>query len=1008
MAFDFWIARTHWYHQLCVTRLFSILILCVQLTTHAMAYDVGSAEAILAEAIETNRPLTRAETLSLLVGEKSFGPALLLKALASSDVNTRKVAALQIGELRPEALNPEIIALLVSTTRDTDPGIAKQAMASIIRIGRSAPDNLLSLIRNTVPLRDLDITPSDLAITGLYYGGEVKLDELVSAYVDAMRNEAKTKKNLKRPHDRESVEPGSSDYFARALSALLPRSPVVNHDLILRLLHSADPRLRQVAYDAAGAVKIDDEKLILQLASVVRDGPDDIDRSRAARALASQGPAGRAALFNLVNLKNPAARGAVIGALLKGADCSSPLLAFALADAHDDVRQAGLSAMLDSRSDGTFRCLATFVTDHRIKWELRSKLLYRIFSEQNLSNRTDRSTDDFDNLFQILRPVLSNRHSDLYVDAWYMLETIVTERRALPDLAYLQSAILDRMFTLKALSDEKLELIEVSVPSDLFAQQWRRLAASKTGTSRLAIYRIAASRGLAVDEAIALFVDVLSGKTDGLGADDARRFGYGYMGGAIRGLLAAGERGRAVIRGFLRGENGVWVPSSDALSVLAEAMNGDELRPFFTSSDKTVLQTLLRVKSPDFWKGLSKEDGETLVANFLKRSDPYLRGQTATLLVKLKSCVPLEFTTETLERLLLDDAEWPRDAALKVLGQLRPGSVSALDHVLSGPQADRVARPGLAAAVQSLGSEGKPLLPKLVALQKRFPRSRPLIEALGKLANDDPGVISILEQQLISDDEGVRTSALKALSARGFSSSSSATYLAALIEEKTVAQVDAYLDEVLAQIRPRPVPTSGRAEAFPEFPWPPPPWSFKEIVPKELVGADRSDLGQVLERLTTAIRAANRDYDYGLFGVPGGFVLLARLERIQPDGTPFAGRDRWNANPIPAKSLEDWLVGLFFSPPGYYRVVAFAVTNEEPIETAPGSELPRVAEGAKTLPDNVAKLPFADRNVYALIYTFQRYDGAKMVLNYEGSPSGRGHLDASGIWHALEKRPSSN
>ena len=99
---------------------------------------------------------------------------------------------------------------------------------------------------------------------------------------------------------------------------------------------------------------------------------------------------------------------------------------------------------------------------------------------------------------------------------------------------------------------------------------------------------------------------------------------------------------------------------------------------------------------------------------------------------------------------------------------------------------------------------------------------------------------------------------------------------------------------------------------------------------------------------------------------------------------------------------------LFLSPPGYFRLIAFAVTNEEPLDADLKAELPSVASGGKTLPDSIARLPFADRAVYALIYTFHRYDGAKMVLNYDGSPSGLTHLMASGIWNALQARPPLN
>jgi hypothetical protein len=262
----------------------------------------------------------------------------------------------------------------------------------------------------------------------------------------------------------------------------------------------------------------------------------------------------------------------------------------------------------------------------------------------------------------------------------------------------------------------------------------------------------------------------------------------------------------------------------------------------------------------------------------------------------------------------------------------------------------------------------------------------------------------MMEDFLFSERDDLREAAVEALSAQHFFSSSSQCYLAALIEQRIGNYLDAYLGKVLEEIRPDfgAHGESGRVHSLPQFPWPPPSWSFKELVPKTLVGQDDSSLGQVSDRLAAAIRIASPDYDYGFFGIPNGFLMLARLERINPDGSPYPGRLRWNSSPIPPNSLSEYLVNLFFSPPGYFRVVALAVTGEEPTKTQPDAKLPSPSEGAKTLPEEIAKLPFGGHQVFALVYTFQRYDGGRMALNYESSPSGLTHLVASGIWGALQ------
>jgi hypothetical protein len=129
----------------------------------------------------------------------------------------------------------------------------------------------------------------------------------------------------------------------------------------------------------------------------------------------------------------------------------------------------------------------------------------------------------------------------------------------------------------------------------------------------------------------------------------------------------------------------------------------------------------------------------------------------------------------------------------------------------------------------------------------------------------------------------------------------------------TGGYLDSYLGNVLEEIRPyRGIQyTSGRESTLPDFPWPPPKWSFKEVVPRALAVNEKATLGEVSDRLAMAIRSASPDFDSGLFGIPSGFVMLARLERISPDGSPYPGRLRWDSNPIPPKSLEQYLVDLF-------------------------------------------------------------------------------------------------
>jgi HEAT repeat protein len=619
-----------------------------------------------------------------------------------------------------------------------------------------------------------------------------------------------------------------------------------------------------------------------------------------------------------------------------------------------------------------------------------------------------------------------------------------------PQLLSLGSTILTHLRRSKQLTEAQTKLLEKAVPAALFAGEWRALAAQFTGKSRLMIRRIAASRGLGVEESTVLFDAVLLGETEGLGegqpngrpAEDLLR--YEYTPAAAEGVLALGVRGRALVRDFLLGRRGTpmareaivtaarrqrateFTPElksaalsdkdegvrASALEALSGMLRIEELvpaiRPLFSESSRDVLQPIAEFVAQNragFADHLTQGDIETIVASMLASSDSSLRGSVAGVLVNLNAHVPDELIEGSLTRLLLDEDKMARTEAIDVLPHFGARSVSALARALSDPDCERVLLPELARALTALARtepRTTALLGQLIMLQKRFPRSAPLLEAIGAVA--DPQALALLEEQLQSDDAALRNAALAALTARqAFFSFSSEPYLAALIDAQIEDQVAKRFGEAFERLRPYSgaVPTSGAIARLPQFPWPPPQWSFKEVIPKSLI--DAATLGGVSERLIGSLRAASRDYDYGLFEIPDGFVLLARLERIQPDGAPFSGRDRWNESTIPVRSLKDYLLELFLSPPGRFRIIAFAVAREEPLTGSATARLPTFGAGAKVLPQWIAQLPFVDREAYALVYTFQRYDGGKMVLNYAGSPSGLTHLIAAGIWGALQK-----
>lgn len=184
------------------------------------------------------------------------------------------------------------------------------------------------------------------------------------------------------------------------------------------------------------------------------------------------------------------------------------------------------------------------------------------------------------------------------------------------------------------------------------------------------------------------------------------------------------------------------------------------------------------------------------------------------------------------------------------------------------------------------------------------------------------------------------------------------------------------------------------------FPWPPPPWSFKETVNASILG-DAATLGQAYDRIVAALRNASPDFDYGLFGVPEGIVVLARMERIKKDGTPLKGSKRWEVGFVRPETLDEYFEELLFSPPGHFRAIALTLAATEPNDSDEDAVLPKASVGSKLLPDDLRSLRLQGLTTTALIYTFMRSNTGKFSRGYSGSPGGLTHLRKAGLLDAL-------
>jgi hypothetical protein len=150
------------------------------------------------------------------------------------------------------------------------------------------------------------------------------------------------------------------------------------------------------------------------------------------------------------------------------------------------------------------------------------------------------------------------------------------------------------------------------------------------------------------------------------------------------------------------------------------------------------------------------------------------------------------------------------------------------------------------------------------------------------------------------------------------------------------------------------------------------------------------------------MQALSPYFETGLFrGPPGGFALVARLERIDVTGRPFPGLARWTTEGQPKLDLTDLFGDLFLERPGYFRIVVFVVTDQPTFQADTGARLPGVTEGSQVMPPKLRDMRLDGKHLMALVYSFERRQGEAMRAWVDGSPSALQHLRAAGIWERL-------
>jgi hypothetical protein len=203
-------------------------------------------------------------------------------------------------------------------------------------------------------------------------------------------------------------------------------------------------------------------------------------------------------------------------------------------------------------------------------------------------------------------------------------------------------------------------------------------------------------------------------------------------------------------------------------------------------------------------------------------------------------------------------------------------------------------------------------------------------------------------------------------------------------------------------------------EQIPKFPWPPPRASQFTEIPSiffEKSEAQEQVLSDIDQELSKALDL-NEYTDKSYFAVPNGFTLVTRLEQIHSDGRSKEPPDRW-AEDISTRTefaLLSYITALFTSEKGYYRIIAFIVTDKPFTNT--GAEVTRdeaelwLFEGFNRLPNSIGNHKYTDSyKTWAYVYEFEQPGtGQEVRLNVPGHLpiTAKDHMIKAKLWEALK------
>lgn len=207
---------------------------------------------------------------------------------------------------------------------------------------------------------------------------------------------------------------------------------------------------------------------------------------------------------------------------------------------------------------------------------------------------------------------------------------------------------------------------------------------------------------------------------------------------------------------------------------------------------------------------------------------------------------------------------------------------------------------------------------------------------------------------------------------------------------------------------PKDKPKTAKPGSIPQFPWPPPKASAEETIPAKWLRTETTTtLADVAEKLEKALKLADYE-EWSYYAVPRGFALATHLEKIESDGTPLPGADRWKiGTPTLANlSLLAFIKALAGAPAGDYRAIVFVVTDAQWVQTAAAPSEEQIqgwaGGGANALPATLGAMRFSDAyRAQALVYQFRKKGTKKAEYVLPSRVSGETHLEKGGVWKPL-------